>query len=73
MKAKLPGIPKALFSAENVLGVVKNCNVSMAEFDKQFWINQKTDSVHRHFILYNQSHFKMRNRMLIFQIWDNSS
>lgn len=36
MKAKLSGIPKALFSAENVLGVVKNCNVSMAEFDKQF-------------------------------------
>lgn len=29
-------IPQALSLTENVLSVVKNCNVSMAEFDKHF-------------------------------------
>ena len=48
IKMKLLVIPKTLSVAENMLRVVKNCNVSMAEFDKQFWINQKTDSLSRH-------------------------
>ena len=36
IKMKLLAIPKTLPLGENVLRVVKNCNVSMAEFDKQF-------------------------------------
>ena len=34
IKMKLLVIPKTLSVAENMLRVVKNCNVSMAEFDK---------------------------------------
>lgn len=73
VKMKLLVIPKTLSVAENMLRVVKNCNVSMAEFDKQFQINQKTDSLSRHSVPCNQSHSEIRNRMLIFQSWDNSS
>ena len=36
IKMKLLVIPKKLSVAENMLRVVKNCNVSRAEFDKQF-------------------------------------
>lgn len=36
LKMKLLVIPKALSLAENMFRVVKNCSVSMAEFDKQF-------------------------------------
>lgn len=73
IKMKLLVIPKTLSVAENMLRVVKNCNVSMAEFDKQFRINQKTDSLSRHSVPCYQSHSEIRNRMLIFQSWDNSS
>lgn len=36
IEMKLFVIPETLSLAENVLMVVKNCSVSMAEFDKQF-------------------------------------
>ena len=36
IKMKLLVIPKTQSVAENMLRLVKNCNVSMAEFEKQF-------------------------------------
>lgn len=62
IKMKLLVIPKTLSVAENMLRVVKNCNVSRAEFDKQFWINQKTDSLSRHSVPCNQSHFEIKKQ-----------
>lgn len=62
IKMKLLVIPKTLSVAENMLRVVKNCNVSMAEFDKQFELIKRLTPEQTLCSLPSQSHFEIKKQ-----------